>query len=95
MIQDGRRNAADAMVLPARDGTAVVPVARPTADRPLPPLARRPKRPDLPTNSTSVDPSVLASPDQRSLRFDNNCGTDPDPAKQIDDVLIVHPDAPV
>jgi len=37
VIQDGRRNAADAMVLPARDGTAVVPVARPTADRPLPP----------------------------------------------------------
>jgi len=37
VIEDGLRNAADAMVLPARDGTAVVPVARPTADRPLPP----------------------------------------------------------
>jgi len=37
VIEDGLRNAADAMVLPARDGTAVVPVARPTADRALPP----------------------------------------------------------
>jgi len=32
-----RRNASDAMVLPACECTAVLPEVRPTADRPLPP----------------------------------------------------------